>query len=57
MWASPSVRRRRASETKLLVHNVFWAKDEEGKFHTVFGRLKDTGQNIIKYFRMGMSTF
>ena len=36
MWAWPTVRRRKASETKILVHNVFWAKQEEEEFHTVW---------------------
>jgi hypothetical protein len=29
-------KRRKASETKILVHNVFWAKEEEGEFHIVW---------------------
>jgi hypothetical protein len=57
MWASPSFRRRKASGTEILVHNVFWAKEEGGKFHTLFGRLNDNRQEVFNYFRMDISKF
>jgi len=31
---------------------VFRAREEEGEFYILFGRLKDDGQQFFKYFRM-----
>jgi hypothetical protein len=42
---------------KLWVHKVFRAREEEGEFHTLFGRLKDDRQKCYKYFRMSVSKF
>jgi hypothetical protein len=42
---------------KVWVCKVFRAREEEGEFHTLFGRLKDDGQKFYKYFRMGISKF
>jgi len=36
---------------------VFRAREEEGEFQTVFGRLKDDRQQFFKYFRMIFSKF
>ena len=57
MWALPSVRRRKVSKTKYWIHNVFWAKEEEGEFHTLFESFEETRQKFFKYFRMGVSKF
>ena len=57
MCGLPSFRRREASETKVLLHNVFAAKEEDAEFHTLFGRLKDNRQKWFKYFKMGTSKF
>jgi hypothetical protein len=35
------------SEKKLLIHNEFRAREDEGEFHTLFGRLK--GEKKTKY--------
>jgi hypothetical protein len=37
---------------KYWIHKVFRAREEEGEFHTLFGRLKDERQQFFKYFRM-----
>jgi hypothetical protein len=42
---------------KYWIHNVFRAREEEGEFHTLFGRLKDDRQKFFKYFRMSISKF
>jgi hypothetical protein len=42
---------------KLWVHKVFRAREEEGEFHTLFGRLKDDRQKFYKHFRMSVSKF
>jgi hypothetical protein len=31
---------------------VFRAREEEGEFHNLFGRLKDKRRKFFKYFRM-----
>ena len=36
---------------------MFRAREEEGEFQTVFGRLKDDRQQFFKYFRMIFSKF
>jgi hypothetical protein len=36
---------------------IFWAKEEEGEFHTLFGHLNDNRQTIFKYFRTNISKF
>jgi len=36
---------------------VFRAREEEGEFHTLFGRLKDVRQKFFKYFRVSFSKF
>ena len=35
---------------KYWIYNVFWVSEEEGKFHTLFGRLKDDRQQIFQVF-------
>jgi hypothetical protein len=42
---------------KLWVHKVFRAREEEGEFHTLLGRLNDDRQKFYKYFRMSVSKF
>ena len=42
---------------KYWIHKVFRAREEEGEFHTLFGRLKDDRQKFVKYFRMSVSKF
>ena len=42
---------------KYWIHKVFRAREEEGEFHTLFGRLKDDRQKFFKYFRMSFSKF
>jgi hypothetical protein len=54
LWALPSCRRRKAKKRNLWVHKVFRAREEEGEFHTLFGRLKDDRQKFYKYFRMSV---
>jgi len=39
------------------IRNAFWSKEEEGEFHTVFGRLKKNMQKCLQYFRIGISKF
>ena len=36
---------------------MFRAREEEGEFQTLFGRLKDDRQKFFKYFRMSFSKF
>jgi hypothetical protein len=42
---------------KYWIHKVFRAREEEGEFHTLLGRLKDDRQKFFKYFRMSFSKF
>jgi len=46
---------KRKKKRKYWIHRVFRAREEEGEFHTLFGRLKDDRQNFFKYFRMSFS--
>jgi len=46
-----------AKKRKYWMHKVFRAREEEGKFHTLFGRFKDNRQKFFKYFRMSFSKF
>ena len=57
MWALRYLEEGKLVKRKCCIHNVFRAKEEGGVFHTLFGRLKDNGQNILKNFRKGMSKF
>jgi hypothetical protein len=34
---------------------MFWEREGEAKFRTLFGRLKDVEENFFKYFRMSIS--
>jgi hypothetical protein len=36
---------------------VFQAREDEGEFYTLFGRLKNDRQKFFKYFRMNFSKF
>jgi hypothetical protein len=38
---------------KYWIHYVFRAREQEGEFHTLFGRPKD--DKFFKYFRIGIS--
>jgi len=51
------VEEEKRKKRKYWIHKVFRAREEEGEFHTVFGRLKDNRQNFFKYFRMSFSKF
>jgi hypothetical protein len=51
------VEEEKRDKRKLWVHQVFRAREEEGEFHTLFGRLKDDRQKLYKYFRMSVSKF
>ena len=42
---------------KYWIHKVFRAREEEGEFYTLFGRLKNDRQKFFKYFRMNFSKF
>ena len=42
---------------KYWIRSVFRAREEEGEFHTLFGRLKVERQTFFKYFRMSISKF
>jgi hypothetical protein len=45
LWALPFFRRRKGTKKqKYWIHKVFRAREEEGEFHTLFGRLKDDRQ-------------
>jgi len=58
LWALPSCRRRKErKKRKYWIHKVFRAREEEGEFHTLFGRLKDGRQKFFKYFRTSFSKF
>jgi hypothetical protein len=56
-WTFSSFRRRKARKTKYWIHNVFRATKEEGKFHALFGRLKDNGKRVLKYLIMSILKF
>jgi hypothetical protein len=45
------------AKRKYFIHNVFWAKEEDREFHTLFGRLKYKRQKLFKYFKIGISKF
>ena len=51
------VEEERRKKRKYWIHKAFRASEEEGEFHTLFGRLKDDRQNFFKYFRMLFSKF
>ena len=43
--------KRKKEKRKYWIHKVFRAREEEGEFHTLFGRLKDDRQifsNILE---------
>jgi hypothetical protein len=42
---------------KILIHKVFRAREEEGEFYTLFGRMKDDWQKFFKYVRMSFLKF
>jgi hypothetical protein len=42
---------------KYWIHDTFRAREEDGEFHTLFGRLNDDRQKFFKYFRMSFSKF
>jgi len=47
----------RKSKKKYWIHDTFQTREEEGEFHTLFGRLNDDRQKFSKYFRMSFSKF
>jgi hypothetical protein len=51
------IEEKRKKNRKYWIHKVFRTREEEGEFHTLFGRLKDDGQKFFKYFRMSFSKF
>ena len=55
MWALPSCRRKAGGGPS--IHRVFRAREEEGEFYSLFGRLKDDRQKFFQYFRMSFSKF
>ena len=42
---------------KCWIHNVFSAKEEEGEYHILFGRLYDNRQKLFKCFKNDISKF
>jgi len=50
-------KKKSEKKRKYWIHKVFRAREEEGEFHTLFGRLKDDRQKFFKYFRMSFSKF
>jgi hypothetical protein len=48
---------KKKKKRKYWIHKVFRAREEEGEFHTLFGRLKNERQKFFKYFRMSFSKF
>jgi len=48
---------KKKKKRKYRIHKVFRAREEEGEFHTLFGRLKDDRQKFFKYFRMSFLKF
>jgi len=46
------VEEEKRKKRKYWIHKVFRAREEEGEFHTLFGRLKDDRQKFFKYFIM-----
>ena len=51
------VEEEKRKKRKCWIHKLFRASEEEGEFHTLFGRLKDDRQIFFKYFRMLFSKF
>jgi hypothetical protein len=51
------VEEEKRKKLKLWVHKVFRAREENGEFHTLFGRLKDDRQKFYRYFRMSVLKF
>ena len=49
------VEEERRKKRKYWIHKAFRAREEEGEFHTLCGRLKDGRQKFFKYFRMSFS--
>jgi len=43
--------KRKKKKRKYWIHKVFRAREEEGEFHTLFGRLKDDRQDRGKRLR------
>ena len=51
------VEEEKRKKKEYWIHKVFRAREEEGEFHTLFGRLKDDRQKLFKYFIMSFSKF
>jgi hypothetical protein len=45
---------RKLEKLKYWIHNVFWTKEEEGEFHTLYEHLQYNRQKLFKYFKMGI---
>jgi len=47
LWVLPFCRRRKAKKNlKYCIQKVFRAREEDGEFATLFGRLKNDGQSF-----------
>jgi hypothetical protein len=51
------LQKKKTIKRKYWIHKVSRAREEEGEFHTLFGRLKDDRQKFFKYFRISVSKF
>lgn len=44
--------KRKKSQRKFWVHNIFRSRLKEGEFHTLFRRLQEDEAKFYKYYRM-----
>ncbi|XP_068084402.1 putative nuclease HARBI1 [Anabrus simplex] len=49
--------KKKKNKKRYWVHKLFTTRDEEGEFHTIFGRLRNDQEKFVKYFRMSYSKF
>jgi hypothetical protein len=49
--------KKKREKNKNTGFNVFCAREEEGEFYTLFGRLNDERQTFLKYIRMSTLKF
>jgi len=49
------LQKKKSEKKKNWIHKVFRAREEEGEFQTLFGRLIDVKQKDFKYFGMSFS--
>jgi len=45
-------KKKREKKRKYWIHKVFRAREDLEEFQTLFGRLNDDRQQLLKYFRM-----